>query len=95
MMNKLIYSRKEILHALLDSVRGETHKNNLRRIEEIDLKLEKNTERAQTLTTIMTKGYIGPALFKKESNDLAAESEALADEKDRLIRSVTGDVQRM
>ena len=42
----------------------------------------------------MTKGYIGPALFKKESNELAAESEALADEKERLIKSVTGNVQR-
>ena len=94
MMNKLIFSRKEVLHVLLDSVRGETHKNNLRRIEEIDRKLEKNVERAQTLTTIMTKGYIGPALFKKESNELAAESEALADEKERLIKSVTGNVQR-
>ena len=94
MMNKLIFSRKEVLHALLDSIRGETHKNNLRRIEEIDRKLEKNVERAQTLTTIMTKGYIGPALFKKESNELAAESEALADEKERLIKSVTGNVQR-
>ena len=94
MMNKLIFSRKEVLHTLLDSVRGETHKNNLRRIEEIDRKLEKNVERAQTLTTIMTKGYIGPALFTKESNELAAESEALADEKERLIKSVTGNVQR-
>ncbi len=94
MMNKLIFSRKELLHVLLDGVRGETHKNNLRRIEEIDRKLEKTVERAQTLTTIMTKGYIGPALFKKESNELAAESEALADEKERLIKSVTGNVQR-
>lgn len=94
MMNKLIFSRKEVLHVLLDNVRGETHKNNLRRIEEIDRKLEKNVERTQTLTTIMTKGYIGPALFKKESNELAAESEALADEKERLIKSVTGNVQR-
>ena len=53
MMNKLIFSRKEVLHTLLDNIRGETHKNNLRRIEEIDKKLEKNVERAQTLTTIM------------------------------------------
>ena len=94
MINKLIFSRKEVLHTLLKSVQGETHENNLRRIEEIDRKLEKNVERAQMLTTIMSKGHIGPALFKKESNELAAESEALADEKERLIKSVTGNVQR-
>ncbi len=94
MLNKLVFARADLLHPLLDSVRGETYKNNLNRIEEIDRKLQKNVERTQTLTKIMSKGYIGPAIFKKESNVLAGESEALADEKERLIRSVTKSVQR-
>ena len=94
MMNKLIFSRKELLHVLRDSVRGETQKNNLDRIEEIDRKLEKNVERQQTLTTIMAKGYIGPAVFKKESNELTTESEALHAEKEQLIRAAMGNEKR-
>lgn len=94
MMNKLIFAKEEVLHALLDRVRGETYKNNLQRIEEIDRKLKKNAEYARTLTTIMSRGYIEPALFKKESNGLSAEADMLAEEKDRLIRAVTGNVQK-
>ena len=94
MMNKLIFAKEEILHTLLDHARGETYKSNLQRIEDIDRRLKKNTERARTLTTIMSKGYIEMALFKKESNGLSAETDMLAEEKDRLIKAVTGNVQK-
>ena len=95
MMNKLIFARREILHMLLDSVRYGTQKSNLRRIEEIDRKLDENAERIQTLTMFMTQGYIGPALFNKESNELAAESKALEDEKEHLSWAAAGNAQRM
>ena len=85
MMNKLIYGKKTVLDTLLDGIRGETHKENLHRINAIDQKLEKNEERRQTLTTIMTQGYLEPALFIQESNDLAAEADALIAEKDQLV----------
>ncbi len=94
MMNKLIFARKEVLDTLLEAIRGETHKSNLLRIDEIDQKLEKNTERRQTLTTIMTRGYIEPALFTQESNDLAAEADALAAEKEQLVKEVTGSLRQ-
>ena len=47
-------------------------------------------ERRQTLTTIMTRGYLEPALFTQESNDLAAEADALTAEKEQLVKEVTG-----
>ena len=92
MMNKLIFARKEVLDGLINAVRGETHKGNLLRIDEIDQKLEQNVERRQTLTTIMTKGYLEPALFTQESNALAAEADALTAEKDRLVKEVSGNI---
>ena len=55
--------RQEVLHTLIEAVRGETHKGKLLRIDEIDQKLEKIVEQRQTLTTIMTRGYLEPALF--------------------------------
>ena len=94
MMNKLIFSRREVLHFLHYSLEEETYKNNPRRVEEIEQKLKKNAEQVKTLTTIMSNGHISPAFFKKESNELAAESEALAKEKERLIKTVTGDAQK-
>ena len=90
MMSKLIFGRQEVLHALIEAVRGETHKGNLLRIDEIDQRLEKIVEQRQTLTTIMTRGYLEPALFTQESNDLAAEADALTSEKEQLVKEVTG-----
>ena len=77
-------------HALLDGLRGDTHKDSLRRIDQIDQKIEKNAERRQTLTTIMTRGYLEPALFTQESNALDAEAEALTSEKERLVGEIKG-----
>ena len=94
MMNKLIFGRQEVLLNLIDAVRGKTHKDKLLRIDEIDRKLEQNVERRQTLTTIMTRGYLEPALFTQESNDLAAEAEALNAEKEHLVQEVTGSIHK-
>ena len=92
MMNKLIFARREVLDTLLDGIRGDTNKENLRLIDGIDRKLEKNAERRQILTAIMTRGYLEPALFTQESNDLAAEADALTAEKDRLVKGDLGQL---
>ena len=47
------------------------------------------------LTNLMASGYLDPALFSKESNELAAEAEALRQEKDGLMRSVNGDMVKI
>lgn len=90
MMNKLIFARHEVLDALLEGLRGDTHKDSMRRIDQIDQKIEKNEERRQTLTTLMTRGYLEPALFTQESNDLDAEADALTAEKERLVGEIKG-----
>lgn len=94
MMNKLTFGRDEILLPLLKSIRGEAHKRNLLRINEIDTALEDMEERRQTLTMIMAKGYIDPPTFTQESNDLVAEATALQDEKDQLIKSINGGMKK-
>lgn len=93
-MNKLAFGRKEVLQTLLDGLRGETHKAILRRINDIDARLEQNTERRQTLTSIMAKGYLEPALYTKECNELAVEADSLAAEKDRLVQEVNGNMKK-
>ena len=48
-----------------------------------------------SLIHILASGYLEPALFNKESNELAAEAEALRQEKDGLMRSVNGDMVKI
>ena len=94
MINKLIFGRKEILQDLLDAIRSQSHKASLRRMNQIDDALEGMTERRQTLTTIMTKGYIDPAAFTKEMNDLQAEAAALEEEREKLTKEINGDMRK-
>ena len=94
MINKLIFARVEILAGLHGRFHEETNKDALRQIAVIDEKLERTMERQQTLITIMSKGYIEPAVFTQENNDLAAEADRLSAEKEQLVRTVSGSAQR-
>ena len=94
MMNKLVFTTKEIIIPLLSAVHEITQKRNLQRIERLEQQLEKNAGRRQTLMEIMAKGYIEPALFTQENNDLLTEADALTAEKEQLTNEVTGSYQK-
>ena len=94
MMNKLVFARSKVLQDLLDSIQEEGHRQSLLRMNEIDQALEEMTERRQTLTTIMTKGYIDPATFTQETNALQAEAAALEEEQEKLKKEISGDMKK-
>ena len=73
---------------------GDVQKENLLQIEQIDRKLELNAERRRTLTTLMTRGYLEPAIYAQENNDITSEADALTAEKDRLVKDVTGSLHQ-
>ena len=91
MMNKLVFGQQMVLRPLLQSLRGLNDQSRLLKIEELETAIEKNREQKQVLTNLMAGGYLEPALFNKESNELAAEAEALRQEKDGLMRSAEFD----
>lgn len=95
MMNKLVFGHQMVLRPLLQSLRGLNDQSRLLKIEELETAIEKNREQKQVLTNLMASGYLEPALFNKESNELAAEAEALRQEKDGLMRSVNGDMVKI
>ena len=94
LLNKLIFAKKDVLDTLLDTLRGDVQKENLLQIEQIDRKLELNAERRRTLTTLMTRGYLEPAIYAQENNDITSEADALTAEKDRLVKDVTGSLHQ-
>ena len=95
MLNKLVFGHQLVLRPLLQSLRGLNDQSRLLKIEELETAIEKNREQKQVLTNLMASGYLEPALFNKESNELAAEAEALRQEKDGLMRSVNGDMVKI
>lgn len=95
MMNKLVFGQQMVLRPLLQSLRGLNDKERLLRIEELETAIEKNMEQRQVLTNLMASGYLEPALFNKEGNALAAETDALRQEKDGLMHSINGDMVKV
>lgn len=94
MMNKLVFGRKVILKPLLDALRETSRTDGLGRINELESRLEKNLERRQVLMGLMTKGYLEPALFNQENNELLAEAEKMNTEKENLSYAINGEFTR-
>lgn len=94
MMNKLVFGRKVVLKTLLDALREMSRADGLWRINELESRLEKNLERRQVLMGLMTKGYLEPALFNQENNELLAEAEQMNIEKETLSFTINGELTR-
>ena len=95
MLNKLTFGREEILQGLFETLRSQSHRASLRRMNQIDDALGGMTERRQTLTAIMTRGYIDPAAYTQEINHLQAEAGALEEEREKLTKEVNGDIRKI
>ncbi len=95
MINKVIFAKEGILNNLTNALRNEPNEENIRRINQIEQKLENNSEQRQTLTTIMAQGYLEQALYIKENNVLIAEADALNAEKERLEKEASGRIHEV
>ena len=95
MMNKLIFAREQILKNLLDGIRRQNHVSNLDRINEIEKALDEMRDRKNTLTTIMAKGFLEPAAYNKEVNDLAGAAATLEKERGAFMKQINGDMKKI
>ena len=94
-VNKLVFGYQIVLRPLLQSLRGLNDKVQLLKVQELEAQIEKNVDQRQVLTSLMAGGYREPALFDKESNALAAEAEALRQEKDSLMHPLNGNMVKV
>ena len=90
MINKLIFSHKLILRPLLQSLKATNYTDNLVKIQDIESKIEENTEQVKVLVNLMVKGYLDPALYNKQNNELRLEAELLKEQETALYRCING-----
>lgn len=95
MINKLIFGRKLILQPLLDALRGMSNSDNLSRIQELEKQIEKNAEQRELLVKLMAKGYLEPALFNRENNELQMEADNYMGQKEALIHALNGELSKV
>lgn len=92
MINKLIFGHKFILKPLLQSLKAVNYSDNLIEIQTLESRIEENAERSQVLIGLMTKGYLEPALFNAQNNELRKEAALLKEQKEAISRSVNGEM---
>jgi len=95
MMNKLIFGNQAILKPLLASLRSVKSEDGQASVQEIDQKLEENAEQQKVLVGLLTKGYLGPANYRKSNNDLIQEAEHLKRYKESLINILDNGSQHI
>lgn len=93
MMNKLAYAHRCILHPLRDALRRVDDVEGYRNIEELEKRIDAVLEREQVLSGLMARGYLEPALYGSEKNELARELEELKNRKDAIIRSLNSSMK--
>lgn len=95
MMNKLIFGRKFILKPLLDGLHGMSKSDSLLRIKELEKLIEKNAEQKEMLVKLMAKGYLEPALFNKENNELQMEADNYRQQQETLTHAINGELSKV
>jgi len=92
MQNKLVYARKQILKPLLNSLHSNSKDNNIARVKEIEKLLLQNTEQQETLTRFRIQGYLDPAVFSKEHNELLVQADNYRKEMEALNHTQSDDM---
>ncbi len=95
MMNKLIFSHQTVLKPLLIGLRDVNADDSLMSIQDIDKKLEENTEQQNVLINLMTKGYLDRVVYKKSNNNLLQEADLLKRQKDSINRLLQSGNQHL
>lgn len=95
MLNKLGAGKDIMLKPFVDSLRGENNKNRLRKIIELDERMEKLREQEQVLAKILNSGYVELDVFYAENNNILGELAELEKEKSSLSAIVSGDLTHL
>lgn len=63
----------------------------MERIGQLEQKLEENRRQQEMLVSLMSKGYLEPAVYKKSNNELLREAERIQHRKDSIDRLLSCD----
>lgn len=95
MLNKLIFARDKVLLPYANSLKNAQRTEYLDELNAIEEALEKNLQKRQQITQLFTKGYLDPAIYAQQNDELRKRSEQLTAQKDSItVRVSGGDKQK-
>lgn len=90
MMNKLIFARDKVLLPFSNALKAAEKAEYLDEFTELEEGLEKNLQKRQQITQLFTKGYLDPAVYAQQNDELLNASARLTAEKDAIIAKISG-----
>ena len=94
MINKLIYGKDFILKPLLANIRTMTKSENIAKLDEIEMEIEDNISQEELLVKLMAKGYLEPALYNREKNELLMARAEMTSKKEGLVDSLNNEMSK-
>jgi len=80
-----------VLLQLLMGLRSINSGDSVTKLLDLDKKLEENAEQRKVLVSLMTEGYLEPAVYKKGNNELLQEAERIQRQKESISRFINCD----
>lgn len=90
MLNKLIYSRRLILTPYLRASRSISKDDAMRKLESLEELLAANLEQRETLTRLMSQGYIDQPLYSRENASLLTQADEYRADIEAVRTGMTG-----
>ena len=90
MLNKLIFARDKVLLPYANSLKNSERTEYLDELNAIEEALEQNRQKRQQVTQLFTRGYLDPAIYAQQNDELLQQSEQLTAQKDAIMARVSG-----
>lgn len=68
--------------------------DNISKIEALEKEIDDNTSQKELLVKLMAKGYLEPALYNREKNELLMRKEKLTEQRDALIDDLNSELSK-
>lgn len=90
MLNKLIFARDKVLLPYANSLKNAERTKYLDELNAIEEALEQNQQKRQQVTQLFTKGYLDPAIYSQQNDELRKQNEQLTAQRDAITARVSG-----
>ena len=90
MLNKLIFARDKVLLPYSNSLKNTERKEYLDELNAIEEALEQNRQKQQQVTQLFTRGFLDPAIYAQQNDELRKQSEQQNARKDAITARVSG-----
>lgn len=90
MLNKLIFARDKVILPYANSLKNAERTEYLDELNATEEVLELNRQKRQQVTQLFTRGYLDPAMYAQQNDELRKQSEQLTAQKDAITARVSG-----